>query len=176
MKGETIFPKPEKKEILEDNARKFICKPIDHAFLKQHNASSFTLAVDWIETEQDSEKKLAYKRFENGDIQMLLISKATHEGNRVAEKKKINDEEYQKLKESSILHLEKKRFEFMFIQNNMLFSIKYDEFKDGAFCMIEVDAESTEERDAFDPIAFQGDISEVTGNSDYYGYRVATMI
>jgi hypothetical protein len=94
------------KEILDDNARKFIVDPINHAFLEENGASLFTLTVDWLETGEDNEKKLAYKKFDNGDIQILLISKITKDGNRTAVKEKIAEEEYEELASSSILHLE----------------------------------------------------------------------
>ncbi len=167
---------PEKKETLDDNARKFIVGAIDSQFLNEYNASSFTLIVDWLETGEDNEKKIAYKRFDNGDIQILLIAKITNDGNRISEKEKITEERYKELLISSVLHLEKKRYEFEYTQNNIPFSVKYDEFADGKLCMLEVDASSEEERNSFNPSDFPGELTEVTGDIKYYGYRVATLL
>src|SRR5690349_5015660 len=100
---------------MEDNARKFIVEKIDNDFLNDNNAVSFVLSVDWLKTDENSEKKLAHKRFENGDIQILLISKVTEGNNRSTDKKKITQEEYEGLLKSSVLHLEKKRSEFKLI-------------------------------------------------------------
>jgi len=56
-----------------------------------------------------------------------LIAKVTKGGNRTSEKEKISEEKYQQLKASSVLHLEKKRYEFEYEQNDTPFSVKYDE-------------------------------------------------
>lgn len=176
MSEKTPTNKPEKKEALEDNARKFVTEAIDSKFLKNHGASSFTLTVDWLETDEENEKKVAYKKFDNGDIQILLIAKATKNGNRTSEKEKITEEEYKDLVASSVLHLEKKRYEFGYTQNGIPFSLKYDEFAGGELCMLEVDASSEEERNSFNPKDFPSKLDEVTGDIQYYGYRVATII
>jgi hypothetical protein len=130
----------DKKETLDDNARKFIVKAVDPEFLKENGASSFTLTVDWLETGEDNEKKVVYKEFNDDDIQIFLIAKTTKNGKRTSEKEKISEERYQQLKASSVLHLEKKRYEFDYKQNNTRFSVKYDEFADGKLNMLEVDA------------------------------------
>ena len=176
MLGEIPQSNPEKKEVLDDNARKFIVEAIDPALLDSSEASSFILATDWLETSETNEKKLAHKTFDNGDIQILLIVKITKDGNRTSEKTKISEEEYTGLLESSVLHIEKKRFEFTYAQNDIHFSMKYDELTDGQLKILEVDAESAEERDTFNPELFPGDLSEVTGNTAYYGYRVASIL
>lgn len=172
-----ITPQLERnKETLEDNARKFVVESIDSIFLKDNRASSFTLIVDWLEAGEDNEKKVARKEFDNGDVQILLIAKNTKDGNRTSEKQKITEEEYAKLIASSILHLEKRRYEFEFTQNHISFSVKYDEFTKSDLRIVEVDAPSEEERDLFNPIDFPSQLSEVTGDINYYGYNVACVI
>lgn len=164
------------KEILDDNARKFTVDTIDPKFLKEMEASSFTLTTDWLETGEDNEKKLAYKEFDNGDIQILLISKITKNGSRTSEKEKITEEKYKELLDSSILHLEKKRYEFTYVQKDISFSVKYDEFAESKLCILEVDATNEQERDSFSPGNFPSELIEVTGDMKYYGYRVATVV
>ena len=166
----------EGKEAVEDNARKFRVNHIGQDFLEKSNASSFILIVDWLEMGEENEKKLAYKKFENGDIQILLISKTTLDGKRTSEKKRITQEEYEELIDSSALHLQKKRYEFKAIQGDTSFSFKYDEFAEGKVCLLEVDANTEDERNRFDPNDFLYDLSEVTGDIRYYGYRVADMV
>jgi hypothetical protein len=161
---------------LEDNARKFVIEAIDDEFLEKNKATSFTLVVDWLETDEDSEKKLAYKEFDNGDIQILLISKLTEAGKRTSVKEKITEETYNELLNSSVLHLEKKRHEFEYSQNNTSFSIKFDEFTEGELYILEVDAPTEEERNAFNPNDFPAKLTEVTGDIRYYGYRIADML
>lgn len=176
MSGEIPRNNPEKKEVLDDNARKFIVESIDPALLESGETSSFTLTTNWLETDEDSEKKLAYKEFDNGDIQILLIAKVTNDGNRISEKVKITEEEYKRLLESSILHLEKKRHEFTYDQKGIPFSMKYDEFTDNKLRILEVDAANEEIRDSFSPEDFPAELTEVTGNLKYYGYRVSAAI
>ncbi len=159
----------EKTEVLDDNARKFVVGPIDAQFLKENDASSFEL------TDKDTETKLAYKDFGNDDIQILLISKNTVEDNRTSEKKKITKEEYEQLKKASILHLEKTRHEFTYTQNDIPFSVKYDEFTNSELRVLEVDASNEEERESFSPDDFPIKLAEVTGDMQYYGYRVANV-
>lgn len=167
---------PEKAMLLDDNARKFIVDAIDPEFLEMNNASSFTLSVDWLETGEDNEKKLAYKQFDNGNVQILLISKITTDGKRTSDKKAITEEEYKELRNQSTLHLEKTRHEFELIQNDTSFSLKYDVFADGDLYLLEVDAEDEETRDSFDPNDFSTTLTEVTGDIKYYGYRVAALV
>lgn len=174
--SETPKNSPEKKETLDDNARKFITEPLDQEFLEKHGATSFTLTVDWLETGKDNETKVAYKKFDNGDVQILLITKITVDGNRTSEKEKITKERYDELLTRSKLHLEKKRYEFEYSQNNTTFSIKYDRFADDKLAMLEVDAPSEAERDSFDTTDFPGELAEVTGDVRYHGFRVAETI
>jgi hypothetical protein len=176
MSAEIPTNNPEKKEILADDARKFITETLSTEFLEEHGASSFILTVDWLETDEDNEKKLAYKEFENGDIQILLITKVTEDGHRTSEKEKITEEKYRELLALSKLHLEKKRYEFEYVQNEIPFSVKYDEFDDERLRILEVDAATEEGRSAFTPGDFPSGLSEVTGDMRYYGYRVAKVI
>jgi len=164
------------REKLEDNARKFISKPLNSEFLEKNGATSFILTVDWLETGEDSETKVAYKKFDNGDVQILLITKATKNGSRTSEKENIAQERYQQLVASSTLHLEKKRYEFEYHQNNTRFSVKYDEFANGTLNIVEVDASSEEKRNTFTPGDFPVKLKEVTGDARYYGYRIAEMM
>lgn len=176
MPAEISKNSPEKKEKLDDNARKFITKALDLKFLKDHSASSFTLTVDWLETGEDTEVKVAHKKFDNGEIQILLIVKTTKDGSRISEKEKITEERYQQLKASSALRLEKKRYEFEYEQNGTRFLVKYDEFADDKLNMLEVDASSEGEKESFSPNDFPTKLEEVTGDIRYYGYRVAEVI
>jgi len=161
---------------LDDNARKFVAQAIDHTFFEENKPSSFTLTIDWLETDEDSEKKIAYKKFDNGDIQILLISKLTEDSKRTSIKEKITNETYKVLLDSSALHLEKKRHEFEYVQNNISFSMKFDEFADGRLHILEVDASTEEERNAFNPNDFPAKLAEVTGDIRYYGYRIVDML
>jgi hypothetical protein len=175
MTAEILTDDQEKKERLDDNARKFVTETLDPKFLDTNSASSFTLTVDWLETGEDNEVKVAHKKFDNGDVQILLIAKTTKDGSRTSEKNKITEERYHQLKASSVLHLKKKRYEFEYTQNDTSFSIKYDEFADSRLNMLEVDASSEVERNSFNPDAFPSKLEEVTGYIQYYGYRVAKV-
>ena len=102
---------PEKKEVLDDNARKFTVDIIDPEFLQKNNARSFLLTTDWLEMGESSEKKLAHKKYETGDVEILLIQKFTQDGKRtVPPKEKLTEEQYQEfLALSPALHVEKMR-------------------------------------------------------------------
>jgi hypothetical protein len=176
MSAEIPTHDPEKKEKLEDNARKFITGALEPKFLGENGATSFTLTIDWLETDEANEKKVAYKRFDDGGIQILLIAKVTKDGNRTSEKEKITEEQYRELLGSSILHLEKKRYEFDYIQDGTPFSMKYDEFADEKLRILEVDASTNEGRNAFNPDDFPSELGEVTGDMRYYGYRIADVV
>ena len=168
-------PEKEKKEVLDDNARKFVVEPIDVSFLEANDATSFRLTVDWLETNEGNETKVAYKDFGDGNVQILLIAKSTVDGNRTSSKKKITQEEYEELKQSSVRHLDKTRHEFEYTQNGTPFSMKYDEFTESDLRVLEVDASSEEERDSFSPNDFPVQLTEVTGDMQYYGYRVTEV-
>jgi hypothetical protein len=51
--------------------------------------------------------------------------------------------------------------------------MKYDEFADDELRLLEVDAASEEERGAFSPSDFPSKLDEITGDMQYYGYRIA---
>jgi hypothetical protein len=176
MPEETPLQPQRNKEVLEDNARKFVVESIDSEFLRKNNAKAYSLVVDWLETDEMQEKKVVLKRSEQGKTQYILVSKASHEGNRVTEKKKITEDEYTSLCALSIVHLEKKRYEFEIAQNGIQFALKYDEFSGGVPNMLEVDADNQEERGKFNPSSFVYLLNEVTGEMQYYGYRVAAAI
>lgn len=172
MSNEILKNNLENKEILDDNARKFLTDTIDPQFLEHQNATSFTLTTNWLKTGADHEEKLAHKDFGNGNIQILLIKKVTKGGNRTSEKQSIDKGEYERLLPLSTLHAKKRRYEFSFVQNDTPFSIKYDEFSDSDLRLLEVDAASDQERDIFSPNDFPYKLTEVTGDLRYYGYRV----
>lgn len=163
-------------ESIEDNARKFLVDKIDPEFLKANNATSFTLTVDWIETGEENEKKVVQKVLESGATQIILISKITKDGKRIAERKEITAEEYAALLPSSVRHLEKKRYEFKVTQDKTPFSIKYDEFSGGNFQLLEVDAQTEVERNSFNPAEFPNNLSEVTADPRYSGYKITEML
>lgn len=167
---------PEINKPIDDNARKFVSSPIDQQFLQENNANSFNLIVDWLETGEDNEKKIAYKKYDNGDVQILLIAKHTVQGKRSSIKDKITEDDYRHLLDSSILRVEKRRHEFKYIQNDISFSINFDEFADSELYILEVDASNEEERSSFDPAAFPAKLAEVTGDISYYGYHVTGVI
>ncbi len=175
MQGEN-FPDPEKKAMLDDNARKFLVAGLASDFLTENGATSFALITDWLQTGESSEKKLAYKKFENGDVQTLLITKTTRGGSRTAVKEELTREQYEELLDLSILRVEKTRYEFNYMQDNILFSMKYDEFTEGSLRVLEVDASTDGERNMFDSTRFPAEVAEVTGDTRYYGYHVVEAI
>ena len=166
----------EKKEALDDNARKFTLESFDIKTLENLNATSFVLTTDWLKTDAYSEEKLAYKEFDNGDIQILLIAKVTQDGKRTSVKEKITEAQYRDLKANSILSVQKTRYEFTYLQTSTSFSMKYDEFANSNLRILEVDAENDTERELFSPNDFPTPLTEVTGNMDFYGYRVAGVV
>lgn len=167
---------PEKIQILDDDARKFIVGKTDNDFMTQFDVTSFVMTTDWLTTDEDSETKLAHKAFDDGRLQILLISKHTEDGKRTSRKEQITQEEYEKLLESSILRLKKKRHEFAFTQAGVAYDVKLDEFTDSPLSILEVDAANEGERLAFDPATFPAELNEVTGTIDYYGYRIASVV
>jgi hypothetical protein len=177
MADEHSINTPEKRETLDDNARKFITEPLDAQFFDDKLVTSFTLVVDWLETDESSEKKLAYKTFDDSNTQILLISKITHaDGSRKTLKEPLTSAQYDELAGESVLHLEKKRYEFKYEQAGNEFELKYDVFADNKLHMLEVDAAGDDMRAAFTPEEFPATLSEVTGNLDYYGYRVCGVL
>lgn len=180
MTAESNFEKPSQPEqnkvILDDNARKFIVESIDPSFLETNNATSYLLVTDWLETGENNEKKLARKEFENGEVQILLISKVTVDGNRTSKKEKITEDQYKELLIGSTRHVEKMRYEFKYIQHSTEFDIKYDEFTDSILRVLEVDTSSNADRELFTVDEQFNGAREVTGDLQYYGYRVAEIV
>ena len=166
----------EKRDVVEDNARKFVLDAIPLDFLTANNATGYLLVTDWIATAEDTEEKLVYKKLDNDEVQYFSIAKITRDGSRTTDKKKITEEEYKSSLPSSILRLEKKRYDFSLTQNGVSFVCKYDEFPQGNLRMLEVDAASESERKQFDPDAFAYKLKEVSGDIRYYGYRVANVV
>ena len=167
----------EKKETLDDNARKFTLDGLSPAFLDENGADSFVMTTDWLTTDEDSEEKLAYKKFKNGQVKILLIKKVMdNRGKRKSVKEEIDQERYEELKTTSILQVEKTRYEFAYPQDGTTFSIKYDEFADSELRVLEVDAKDDNERELFNKTKFPVVLAEVTGNLDFYGYRVASLV
>lgn len=168
---------PENEPAIDDNARKFLSQPLDDSFFDGKQVTSFKLVVDWLETDEASEKKLAYKTFDDDTTQILLISKVTqHDGSRKTVKKPLEEEHYRELTSDSVQHLEKNRREFSVVQNGVKYDMKYDVFADGKLYILEVDAESDDDRVAFSQDDFPADLKEVTGNLSYYGYRVCGIL
>lgn len=169
---------PEKRGLLEDSARKFTLNSLGSEFLKEIEDHSFLLTTDWLEVGEDKEKKLACKKYKSGKVEYLLIEKFTDEnGNRAAPpKKKLTKERYEELLTSSILCVKKVRYEFKVVQNDITLDLKYDEFLDSDLRVLEVDAGTEQERNAFNPSEFPTQLMEVTGDLRYYGYRVADMV
>lgn len=168
---------PEKKEVLDDNARKFTLDGLTPAFLDDNRADSFVMTTDWLVTDEDSEEKLAYKKFKSGEVKILLIKKVMdQDGKRKSVKQEITQEKYEELKTASILQVEKTRHEFSYSQNETDYSLKYDEFADSELRVLEVDAKDDNERESFDKTRFPVVLNEVTGNLDFYGYRVASLV
>jgi hypothetical protein len=170
--------KPESKQTLDDDARKFVAPRLDSSILSEHNATSFNLVIDWIKVDGDMEEKIVRKELPSGEIQILKISKQTGAGNRRPKREIISEEEYQRLMDlhKPTRHVEKRRHEFKLVQNGVTFLVKYDEFKGGNFRMLEVDAGSESERKLFNPSKFPANLAEVTGNTNYYGYKITEVL
>ena len=167
---------PEKVQILEDDARKFLVAKIDQNFMSQLDVTSFVMTTDWLTTDEDSETKLAHKEFDDGRLQILLISKLTVDGKRTSRKEQITQEEYDNFLNSSILRLKKKRHEFNYTQKGIVYDVKLDEFDNSPMSILEVDSGDEDDRLDFDPTTFPGELNEVTGNINYYGYRIASTV
>lgn len=159
---------------MDDNARKFIT---DHRFeIENYTTISYVLTIDWILTEDTCEKKIVSRKSDNMGIELLYIEKKTADGQRVSQKRKITQLEYDELHLSSTIHIEKKRFEFTLLQNDILYTLKYDVFMGGKLCLLEVGAGTKMERDEFQPEYVKGIVKEVTSDMQYYGYRVIGIL
>jgi hypothetical protein len=174
-------PKP-----IDDNARKLVLLPVDPSDLAALGATTYDMEVQWTDVSDDSETKVVCKRYDDPDVEpsILRISKETVEGKRKTRKGPISFEDFLKTVEQGdrTLHLTKRRSEFGYVQGDVEYALKYDEFKTGAradgsqrlFCMLEVEAETDEQRERFDPHAFTlaQIYAEATGSPDYTGYRI----
>jgi len=173
---ETPKKNPEKKETVDDNDRKFTLPTIDAQFLADHSARSYLLVTDWIETNEADETKVAYKKFNDGSVEILLIAKVSDGDNRTAQKTPISEDEYKRYLGHTTVHVEKTRFEFEFVQDDTAFAMKYDEFTDSALRVLEVGAQTPADRTSFRPSAFPYPLKEVSDDPSFTGFRVATHI
>lgn len=168
---------PEKKEMLDDNALKFTLNDIGPGFLQENMARSFLLTTDWLEMGENNEKKLAHKKYENGNVEILLIQKFTENGRRtVPPKEKLTVEQYRELLPMSKRRVEKIRSEFNYTQSGTTFSMKYDEFLNSKLRILEVDAQNEALKNQFNPSEFPFNLTNVTGKIQYYGYRIAELV
>lgn len=176
MSAEFPTNTPEKHETLSDNDRKFIVGTIDQEFLAEHSAISYDLITDWLETNKDNETKLARKKFIDKDDQLLYIAKITVDDERKTKKTKLSETEYTKLLKHDVQHVEKTRYEFKFSQNGIEFTAKYDEFNDSTLRILEIDANTTDERNQFDPTIFPYTLDEVSDDKNYSGFRIIGIL
>jgi hypothetical protein len=170
MSIETPSNNPEQKEVVDDNARKFLIEPLNPAFLR--GASLVTLTTHFL----DDQKKIVHKDFGNNKIEIWLIEKVTDkDGNRTAERQQMPEEDYsyEELYRDSIFTYKKDRFQFNYpAKNGVRFSCNYDKFDGGKLCMLEVDAPSEEARNSFNPGSFPVPLTEVTGAPGYTGSEI----
>lgn len=167
---------PEHPPTADDNARKFIVAPLDDDFLLDHDAVSFDLIVDWLETNEDREQKLAHKTYNDGSIEIRHITKIVDEaGKRSSTKPLISSDTYKALLTATSVHLEKKRYEFSYTQAGVVFKCNYDEFADSDLRILEVDAQDEQTRQNFDPSQFPATLKEVTDDIQYHGYRITQL-
>ncbi|MBI3889374.1 hypothetical protein HY312_02255 [Candidatus Saccharibacteria bacterium] len=178
----TEIPKnnPEKKEVVDDNDRKFTLETIDPQFLAENKTKSYTLITDWLETNDADETKIVRKIFHEGKdeekVQTLLIAKITVGGNRTAEKKEISDDEYNEYLKQTKIHIEKTRYEFDIDQDGARFNAKYDEFSDSNLRVLEVGPDTLGENKQFKPEDFKYSLHEVSDDISFTGFRVARHI
>ena len=161
---------------VEDDARKFTLKGLGADFLRQEVPFVFDLTVDWIDTSEDYETKIVRKTFGDGTVEMLRISKVVKDGKRVAVKRPITQDVYEHALEESLCRIQKRRYEFKYVQNHIIYSLKYDEFEGSELKLLEVDAPSEEERASFDSSVFPEVLTEVSDDERFTGYRIASML
>lgn len=163
-------------KILDDNARKFVTKGLPPEFIEEHIVTSYVLITDWLETDADTETKITQRTFDSGDFQIHKITKTTKNGKRSSVKEDIDEDMYNVLVTKSKVRVVKKRYELEYPQDDITFDLKYDEFADSSLRIIEVDADNDKERNVFMPEVFPTELNEVTGDTRYYGYRVAYLV
>lgn len=177
MTRESLPQNTQEVERAPDDARKFIVHEVDRTLLEADEVVRCYFPTDWLETDEDSEKKIVRKTFDDGSIQMLLIAKTTEDGKRHSEKRKLSQEEYDTLKEHTVLSVEKTRYSFVFLQDGTQFQVNYDEFADSDLKILEVDAKPEELRALFRTELFPGTLEEVAASDrSYEGYRVASHL
>lgn len=167
---------PEQKEVVDDNARKFLIEPLSPEFLR--GASLVTLTTHFL----DDQKKIVHKvypkseKHPKGKIEIWSIRKVIDEdGNRTAERQQMpeKDYNYEELRRDSLFTYKKDRFQFNYpAKNGVRFSCSYDEFEDGKLCMLEVNAPSKEARNSFNPETFPIPLTEVSGVPGYTGSEI----
>jgi len=171
---------PERDAGASDNDRKFVVESISPEFLAGIKVESYIMSTDWIETNDNDETKLVRKIYDDGTEKLLHITKVGDEQSRESKKatlSKAKYDEYLEKLDQSHTHLEKRRSEFELTQNGIRFTAKYDEFADG-LRVLEIDAVSKneDERNAFDPDAFDFAVVEVTGIKRFYGHQIVSII
>lgn len=181
MSTETLTNNPEKREGSSDNDRKFVVEAINSEFLAAHDANSYYMVTDWSETNEHDETKLVKKLYDDGKEEFFHIAKVGVEQDRESKKTPLSEvkyNEYLERQDSSKPHVEKRRYEFKFIQNGIQFIAKYDEFADSTLRVLEIDtkSKSDEDRKKFDPSIFDFALVEVTGIKQFYGHRIASLI
>lgn len=178
----------------EDNALKFIVLQVPEERLVDLGAQTFEVSVQWTEVTDDSETKLVRKGrpFEPWDDKFLRITKSrpVDGGSRSAVRETLGFDEFRALRLAAegLPYMTKRRSEFTYVQNDIEFTMKYDEFNVGTklgtvdaprlFCMLEVDAASDKERERFDPEAFDlaAIYADVTGKEEYTGVRIVETL
>lgn len=169
--SQEVEPKP-----VDDNARKFTVEALSAEYLSDVRASSFVLTVDWLQMGEDDETKLAHKEYEDGTLEVFLIIKETLNGNRTSVKTPISEEKYREQLINSQRRISKRRSEFKYVQDHVVFNMKYDEFYGSELRLLEVDALPGEEKKPFDPSEFGEDLTEVSDDPRYTGYRITEML
>jgi len=163
----------------EDNARKFTLEGLSDTDLRLNNAFSYDLTVDWLEMGEVDETKLAKKVYPDGTEVLLKIRKITEDGKRIPEKKLLTADEYNKLLEGSLCSVAKRRSEFKYVQDHVVFDVKYDEFHGSSLRMIEADPQEGDEG-VFDPsmfaVDFDTELTEVSDDPRYTGFRVTEIL
>ncbi|MDB5176482.1 MAG: hypothetical protein JWN75_150 [Candidatus Saccharibacteria bacterium] len=176
MPAEIPTYSPEK-EIKPDDARKFVVgSNIDLAFLEKYQAETHNMTVDWIEIGSGTETKIARKAYDNGTVEILKITKVKVDGSRIPQKDSVSPDDYPGEIADPLYHLDKRRYEFTYNQNEVDYSLKYDVIEGGRLYLLEVDAESAVKRDNFNPMEFEYPITEVSGKPEYEGYRIVDFL
>lgn len=174
MSTEKPISTPERRNAVSDNARKFVLEPLGQSFFADTPRTTFTLAIDWISTEEASEEKLAHKTFVDGTVEILHIAKVTDtDGKRTTVKNPISLDEYETLRASSTKHLEKVRTDFTYTQGDVSYPAKYDVFTGTSLVLLEVE---DEDKEPFQPVNFPTNLKEVSGDAAYSGYRICETL